>query len=168
MDFFEKDLEDIICDALKTKEGQESLYDRGLEFTYSSGHLKFKRQLNLGAYGTCDIIISSKDDTDIHPDFIMQDSLTIEVMELKKGELDVNALTQVMRYVRGVERYMKKHHPKMRYNVIPTLVGKSIDLRDWVYMIEKVEGLRVFTYEYRMDGIRFVEQSDYQSVGDNY
>lgn len=168
MEFLEKDLEDVICDALKTKEGQESLYDKGFHFTLSNGHLKYKRQLNLGVYGICDLIISSKDDSELTDIFgLMQSRLTIEVVELKKGVLNERSLIQVMRYVRGVERYMKRHHPNAWYSVIPTLVGKSVDDGDWVYLIDRVDGLRVFTYRYGIDGISFEEHRGFYRMGDN-
>lgn len=168
MDFLERDLEDVICDALNTKEGQESLYDKGFHYSFTRGHLKYKRQLNLGVYGICDLVISSRDDTEISEDWgMLQSRLTIEVVELKKGVLNERSLTQVMRYVKGVERYMQRHHPKSWYVIIPTLVGRSIDLGDWVYMIDRIEGLRVFTYKYGIDGITFEEHSGYYKTGDN-
>jgi hypothetical protein len=156
MDFLERDLEDIIFNALQTEEGRDVLNEKGLQVDFSDGLLRSARQLRIGNYGMCDIITMSRGQTDISDLFgVLQPKVVINVYELKRGKIDIDALIQVKRYMTGVDHYMQKFHPKMGVHVCGTVIGRSICTNDWVYLIDDLDRIEFYTYSYGIDGIEF-------------
>lgn len=152
MDFLERDLEDIIYNALQSEDGYDFINERGLDICYSPDHFICKRQLKIGNYGIADLVTLSR---------YTQGGLYIEVIELKKGEVNVDTYLQANRYITGIKRYVERFHPKLRVVYSVTLIGRHINRGDWVYIIDQVENLKVLTYKYDIDGIRFESHSGY-------
>jgi hypothetical protein len=152
MDFFERDLEDIIYNVLQGEDGYDSLNERGLDICYSPDHFICKRQLKIGNYGIADLVTLSR---------FTQGGLFIEVIELKKGEVNMDAYVQANRYLTGIKRYVERFHPKLMVVYSITLIGRHINRGDWVYLIDQVENLKVLTYKYDIDGITFESHSGY-------
>jgi hypothetical protein len=152
MDFLEKDLEDIIFNALQCEEGYDMLNERGLDICYSTEHFICKRQLKIGNYGIADLVTLSR---------FTKGRVFIEVIELKKGEVNMDAYVQANRYLTGIKRYMERFHPKLNVVYSMTLIGRQLNRGDWVYLIDEVEHLKVLTYKYDIDGITFESHSGY-------
>jgi hypothetical protein len=160
MDFFERDLEDIIFNALQTEEGRDVLNEKGLNVDFEVGLLRTARQLRIGNYGMCDIITMSRGNTEIDEQWGMtQPNLYINVYELKRGKIDADALIQVKRYMTGVEHYMKLFHPKLGVYVRGTIIGRSICTNDWVYLVGDLDRIEFYSYSYSIDGIDFKEHN---------
>lgn len=151
MDFYESDLEDIIWYCLKTTEGANKLTERGLD---AERPTKLFRQLKIGNYGIADIVTVEKRIELYKGKFFSR--LYITVYELKRNSIDLNALVQIFRYIKGIDSYLKKrgwNHSDYEINGI--LIGKSVNNDDWLYMIEHIKNVYIYTYKYTLDGIDF-------------
>ena len=101
MDFFEKDLEEIIFNADK-----EKLRKKGLDV-----YGKLYRQLRIGNYGVADLVEvrkSYKEDDYAKNKYIP--ILIITIYELKKDIVGISAFFQSINYLKGIMSYMSKHH----------------------------------------------------------
>ena len=157
MEISEKELEDLIFNT-----DNENLIDRGL---YIYG--KKKRQVNIGNYGICDLISYHKTD-----DMIPNSPLNINIIELKKGKIDFNALNQIIRYAQGIKDYLEIREFN-NYIFTLTLIGNELDLNNdlFAYLPNLVHGLEytngsIFSIDYykyslRWDGIYFDECKGY-------
>ena len=159
MNFLEKDLEDIIYDADK-----DLLADRGLIITG-----KLKRQLKIGNYGICDLVEICRDD----------DKIEINIIELKQNEINVNSFMQAIGYLRGVIDFLEKrknHNPstiRRNYRFAITLIGRKISVNDnFCYLTRCLNSgkftLRLYTYEYDLNGIIFNEHDDYSLIHNGF
>jgi len=153
MEISEKELEDMIC-----LENRSFLEERGLDFP----HEKLIRQLNLGVYGISDLIgISYERESE---DVVT--SISIYVYELKKDHINQATLTQVSRYISGLKRYFSdlSIFENIEVKFMPVLIGSGVDLTgNFVYMLELVENIEVYTYSLKIDGIYFswIRPSEY-------
>ena len=160
MDFYESDLEDIIFHSLRTSGGVEKLKLLGLEIKDTP--IRVFRQLRIGNYGIADIVTVSKWYFSGIP------KLLVTVYELKKNGIDEKALIQAYRYVTGISHYLRNRGIN---NVIiePVLIGRSVANSDWVYLMGNDPLCDVFTYEYKIDGMRFNQQPfSYNLVEPNF
>jgi hypothetical protein len=156
MSFLEKDLENLLLES-----SNNLLEERGLE-SLESNKLN---QVYLGNYGTCDMITWEKVLTRINGR--IHTWLNITVVELKKDLISIDAILQVIRYMKGVEQYLKKRN--VAYNIKSVLIGKNVDLNtDACYIIDYVDLLDVYTYTYKIDGIFFDYQKDFGLVNDGF
>lgn len=149
MNFLEKNLEDIIFNTRTF-----NLFERGLDIIdYSSK----KRQLKIGNYGIADIVLFGKD----------YDVLNINVLELKKDTINIESLMQAARYVKGIDSYIRRKRRKeieVQYTI--TLIGASLELNSsFVHLTDVLTengfDLRIYTYQYEFDGIKFNRESDF-------
>lgn len=152
MKFLEKDLETIIFEQLQTEEGCQKLYDRGLDAVSSKPYFS-KQQQGLGCYGALDLITFDR--------AIIQNRRTIEyakisIWELKQDEININALIQACRYVKAVNYFLKNSKNYYEFKII--LIGKRVNLGDWVYLFDFADieqYVYIYTYDYGIDGITF-------------
>ena len=150
--FLESDLEGIIFNA---PEGL--LAESGLEEEYK----QIYRQVNLGKYGIADLISVNyhKDNTPIE----------ITIFELKNHKIDISALLQVSRYLKGVKEFVKYNteHDLPEFDFKIVLIGREIDtMSNFVFLNECIPNLSCYTYSYDYDGIHFERKSGYY-VPDN-
>lgn len=151
MKFLEKDLEDIIWEAQKTKNGRKDLDERGL---FIGG--KIFRQFNLFEYGICDLLEVIK-----YPG----KHLLINIYELKNKEINAKSLIQACRYKKGIAEYCKIHFPKYYISYGFKLIGSSIDLAsDFVHLYNIIENCEIYTYSYSLNGIKFTYQAKDWSI----
>lgn len=164
MDFLEKDLETIIWETDNEKLFNKGIFINGVK----------KRQLRIGNYGVADIVCISKQYTE--PD--NKPYLLINVMELKKENAGISAFLQALRYVKGIETYLKHRKVKFDYKFSITLVAKKIDtnssyifLSDFMkyyYHGELFLTLSNYSYKYTVDGIMFKEEFDYNIINTGF
>lgn len=155
MKFLEKNLEDIVFNTPINK-----IYDRGLK-TIGLFGLR-KRQLKIGNYGVADIATFSRCS-------LMDENnyLNITVFELKRDLINIDALLQAVRYLKGIDRYIfykRKKEIDVRYNIV--LIGEKLDLdTSFVYLPDFLSKsdfeVKMFTYQYDFDGIRFQEHKGF-------
>lgn len=143
MKFLEEDLEQMIWEASGTPEGRDKLYERGL-------HIKslLYRQVSLGSYGYTDLLgVSGK----------MGGGVILQVIELKKGELNCDHLMQLCRYITGLNRHISKHlQLPYEISIEAGLIGKSVkSSSDFVFLIDRTD-VGIYTYEFDLeDGLIF-------------
>lgn len=116
---------------------------------------KVYRQFHLGSYGTADIVTI---DPEQGPDGIW---FNVRIIELKRGEVDGNTLSQACRYCAGFRHHWSDYWddgvgPKIF--VTPVLVGSHLNQSEWVYTGDYMSPISVFTYSISLDsGIAFEE-----------
>lgn len=143
MSFLEKDLEDIVFEAMNTIEGKEKLRSRGL---IVNG--KPFRQVEIGNYGRIDILTVS---------YYSNFGFVFSVYELKKDKIDRDALMQGCRYIEGIKQLFPDvlEHRKVSYNLI--LIGRDIDKKgSFVYLYNMMpRNVKIYNYSYDIDGLKF-------------
>lgn len=121
MDFLEKDLEEIICNA-----DYAQLYERGLDING-----KLFRQLKIVTYGIADLVTAER--IDIHYDnqyelFTENKSLLrITVYELKKDKIGISAFLQAIGYCKGIKRYLENKRNFTDFIIEIKLIGRLLD-----------------------------------------
>jgi len=168
MDFLEKNLEDIIYAAMQSKEGLQMLYQRGLSVFEYGINTKTIRQLNVGNYGTADIVTVERFSAEQN----RRAYLNITVYELKKKTINLGVLLQVYRYCKGIKQYLSKRYFVEEVNFKICLIGSEIDTHtDWVYMFDfELPEINVYKYNYQIDGIKFSleELSNYALTNEGF
>ena len=162
MNFLEKDLEEIIWEADK-----HTLFERGFPI---SG--KRFRQLRIGNYGVADIITAERifDGENFH-------RLLITIYEFKKDSAGISAFLQAVRYMKGIDRYLKWRRFKFGYCFNIVICAKRIEMNDYTYLCDFIYGdfkdrkpssLRNFSYKYGIDGIEFTRECNYSLKKDGF
>ncbi len=165
MTFLEKDLEIILYEAMQDNKKWDSLNNRGLE---RGKPYKSKRQFHIGNYGTCDLITLERPGfyKDNDQFFFPENYLSITVYELKQNRISLNSLIQLVRYMKGINQWMKLYK-KIEYNIQGVLIGREIDINnDYIYLFEYLchneentfGNISTFTYNYDIDGIKFNQE----------
>ena len=164
MKFLEKDLEQIIFETRN-----ELLREKGLEI---SG--KKVRQLRLGNYGIADLVTITKPGFIISKDpkynGFFEDSIYIDIYELKQDKISVSAFLQACGYYKGISKYISKHNKlKKDYKIRLNLVGKTIDTTsEFIYLSDIFEDVNFFTYDYGFEGISFTQHFGYCLTNDGF
>lgn len=145
MNFLEKDLEDIIWESQKTRDGRDKLRARGLPIAG-----KMIRQFNLSEYGQIDLLTVK----------IYRDVIDITIYELKQKEVNTGTLLQACRYATGIKRLMEEKFEDILFNrsliVNKVLIGSSLDLKsEFTYLYNEMEECEIYTYKYDLEGITF-------------
>lgn len=155
MNILEKEIEDIVWDYANDKDKRPKLQQRGL---YGIFPVNF-RQVDLGTYGRADMISVQRTSCDKYN----TSRLIINVIELKKDEINASVFFQAIRYCRGIERMLNKKYNLHEIKFQITLIGKTIDTRnDFCYITDIFPQVFIYTYEIDMEkGILFSQQSGF-------
>lgn len=146
MNFLEKDLEEIIYESMTTRKGRTELHNRGL---CVSG-MPF-RQVKLGEYGRLDLVTLHMEKCKTTDKYLCN----ITVYELKKKQIDANALMQGCRYLTGL-RHLFNYSERIIFDFSLCLIGRSVCQGDFLYLCNHLpENIEIYTYNYRIDGISF-------------
>jgi len=146
IDFFEKDLEDIIYES-----GLEKLREKGLILAGVYNPKKF-RQLKIGKYGIPDIVYYQRH----------EDCHQVTILELKRGKIDLKAYAQAKRYEEGIRKYFKLKNCAFPLYIDIVLIGSSNEERDdWPWVLNSDRSTKVFLYKYGIDGIEFHHVGEY-------
>jgi hypothetical protein len=122
-----------------------------------------RRQVTIGNYGRADLItlerpIKGVTDTDFP---------VLTIFELKQNKINNGTIIQVVRYARGVQRYLEdKCFCDGMFQVRVVCIGNEIDKNksDLIYLVPLLSehhksfcliGVSVYTYDYKFDGIVF-------------
>ena len=142
MNFLERDLEDIIFET-----ENELLSSRGLEI-----YGKKIRQKSLLPYGIADLISYRRFDG----------SLIIQIIELKKDLIGVDALLQAVGYARAIDRYLKARNFNFKYWFDIVLIGYKIDIKsNFCYISSVFPNVKTYTYKIGFDGVTFDSQKNW-------
>ena len=101
------------------------------------------RQLDLGAYGIADIVKVSAQENP----FENEKHYVITVLELKNADLKSKDLSQLARYMTGIDRYIEKYNQKMRftYEIYGELGGLRNGDNDICYLSKYLENIGIYT-----------------------
>ena len=155
--FPEKFIEDIIFNT-----PQEKLRQRGLEIGYDA----IFRQVNLGAYGILDILLVEYE----KKHSFIDRRITITIMELKNEMLTSSAFFQALRYVKGIQTFIKEtyslENTDIDYNII--VCGPDIDRKEWIYLTDYYKNFYLYTFNYDFDGVHFQREEGYHLSSPKY
>ena len=162
----EKELEDYLFDwSPNGPDEDEYGHPLGLD------HENIFRQVNIKGYGIIDLLsVSIACEGELMP------SITIDIIELKKGAIDYNAFGQICRYKIALERFIdelrlvKGHKYFKDIEIRGILVGDNINLNgDLCYAIESTSWLSLYTYELDLkEGISFGLASGWYSKKEDF
>lgn len=102
--------------------------------------IKEYRQLRIGNYGIADLVYFSRN----------SNKLIVNVIELKKGKIGLDAYVQAYRYYQGIKDYIHNFRSK-EIELVPNiiLIGSSIDNdSDFVYIYSNTDCLTVYSYSF--------------------
>jgi len=152
-DFLEKTLEDILFETPNNYLSNRGLNINGIK----------RRQLIIGKYGKLDLLTCER--------IKEYDRLDLTIYELKKGIINEDTFFQAIRYARGLQRYLYKYRRNNSYKIDIVLIGNKINTNDNVSYLsellnysddENTLSVKIYTYEYRFDGIYFTECNGYK------
>lgn len=171
MEFFEKDLEEIIFYSDKNE-----LSERGLFL-----HGKLKRQLKIGNYGIADLVEYTRPMNHVGLYGMLKGE--VNVVELKNKKISVSTLFQALNYLHGIQRFLDKKGIKDNYNYRITLIGREFDQHSsFCYLSDIFHGesfpamldsdtrvsIDLLTYSYGLDGISFKKVSGYKLSNEGF
>lgn len=164
MNFLEKDLEEIIFNSSIVE-----LLNRGLPVPP-----RLRRQVKVGNYGRLDLI---------GVDNWREDGrATITIFELKQKKISVSSFLQAVGYAKGVKSFFQKRRPYKTHNksclhnpvIKIVLIGSEIDNHStFIYLPQVISQgydfiLEYYTYEYKLDGIRFKSHNYYSLTNEGF
>lgn len=148
MNFLEKDLETIVW------ENYVACAEKGLAIDQNFfQHGKCYRQLNLAPYGIADLIY-------IHYS-AGQGSWHIQIIELKRGKIDMAAYQQAKRYQTALHDLLRKSKSGSDQTPLiftTVLIGNEVETKgDFTFVLNYDFNCLAFTYSYGFHGIEFKE-----------
>ena len=165
MNFLEKDLEDIIWESENIKLQQRNLPIEG----------KKARQLKIGNYGVSDIITAKR-----HYKLVpfISPYLKITIFELKKEKIGIGAFLQSLKYAKGIKTYLEEKKPDVDFTIEIVLCAKHIDLSgEFIYLTDLInpnenigciDNISFYTFDYLIDGINFIEHTEYNLINKGF
>lgn len=150
MNILEKEVEDLLFYCL-TELSFDDAYERGIP---QDINMIYERQVNLGEYGIADIIGY---DIDYEKKYCF-----VNVFELKKDKIGVDAFLQAVGYVRSLQLLFKEF--KFCYNII--LVGKELDMNSTMCFLSTLfENVQFYTYSIEViNGFRLDYKSEFSLI----
>lgn len=160
MEISEKKIEDLIVECISNGR-LDKLRDRGLEDIYH--YDRFYRQFNLGGYGRLDLVgMRYRHEPNSYG---CEKYLDILLIEVKKGEINVQTFLQSLRYCKGIEVLLRKYN--LKPNIEICLIGTSVCNDDFVYASDFISNLSIYTLNLCLDnGISFKKESNYSLIGE--
>lgn len=141
----EKELEDYIYEIINDTPDKNSLSN-----DLPQG--KVFRQVDIGVYGIIDLLVvdfGGIDGEHCYP------TIGITIIELKKNEIDHQALEQISKYKTGIEQFLEgienicseRKTKCLIYTVECLLIGSIVNKQsDFVFLLNHLEWLSVYTY----------------------
>jgi len=154
MKFLEKDLETIIYES-----GMDLLDKRGLSIEG-----KLLRQVKIGNYGIADLISYTRP---YYKDKKLFFPGQVTIIELKKEKIGISSFLQSLNYVKGVINYLENKNVSHLFDINIKLIGKELDTQGsfcFITDLLNVQGcgqIDFYTYDFKIDGINFKLESNY-------
>lgn len=159
MELSEKDVEEMIFEAASTERGREFLHGRGLAITGT-----LFQQVNLGNFGVADLISITPAGRIKHEDGHSH-KWRIDIYELKKNAIGVDALGQALRYREALKVFLfDRVDLRLSLECKVHLIGDSIDKsKDFLSYAKAMPWIVLYEYTFDYHGIHF-----WPSVGSDY
>jgi len=149
MQFLEKDLEDIIFEALQTEEGRSELLIKG--FPYVADNPIVHRQFRIQGYGIADLIIVTENNG----------KYFIKIIELKKDKIGISAVEQICTYKNGIDNILinllQVPIEDIDIDIQLILIGEDIKQGNFIYVTEQIQNLSIFKFKISLSGLNFTE-----------
>lgn len=172
MKFLERDLEEVIINS-----SLDELSSKGL---YLSG--KCYRQLRIGNYGVSDLVFFKRPKKVIFSGHSFLEGGTIQILELKKEEINNDTFFQSLRYARGIQRYLELNHNSIYNNcsIEILLIGKRIGRNSDITFLSplmsdaedvpfcKITSIRALTYRFDLNGFFFDSHDEYSLINEGF
>jgi hypothetical protein len=133
----EKELEDYL---FTKKEGDSFLFEPACE------HYDFVfRQFSIQPYGIADLVYVG---CDYHSE------PRVHIVEIKKGPIDLNAITQIARYRQGMKHHLKMLFPNEKKRPAIAVTGSLVGLSladNACYVIDSIDWLDCYSYKLSID-----------------
>ena len=124
------------------------------------------RQVNIPGYGVVDLLsvnIGGDWDERCRP------LIAVTIIELKKGDIDFNALGQICRYKVAIERFFEKSKHYYNVEVRGILVGSGYTSGDICYAVDSIDWLSCSHFSMDLaSGITFEDSSGWYSTDENF
>ena len=157
MQLLEKEIEDAIYNAT-----DDELRAHGLGGVVGEGIIKRFRQLDLDEFGRADLVFIGRQHYPYRP------VLKINVIELKKDKVGLEALGQALRYTYAIQSKLKERGFK-DFGFRITLIGMCSSC-NFMYLphllyeanspcVGRINSINVYGMEYDINGLYFVNQS---------
>lgn len=170
MDFIERDLEDIIFNAPVNE-----LRKRGLSSMAYWNDAHTYRQMTIGNYDIADIVQYKRYSEPYYEynTLCYNSYLDFNVMELKKNLINIDTLLQAIGYCKGILKFIESRNTfDIQSKFTVTLIGKKIDKSNFIYLPDIVNSedffLKLYTYDYNYDGIKFIEHDGYSLANNKF
>jgi len=122
------------------------------------------RQLEIKGYGVADLVKIEYSENHIE----------VTILELKNRQLKESDISQLSRYMRGMERLLTKYQRKLKgfsFGVCGELAGPfDVQATDFVFIIGRLEGVTIYRLELSLDqGFKSTEiGSDWFNHGEDW
>jgi len=162
----EKELEDYLFDW-----SPNSPYEEEEGHPLGIDHGNIFRQVNIKGYGVIDLLsVKIECEGELIP------SIIIDIIELKKGVIDYNALGQISRYKVALEKFISELREEKGFKYFKNLeirgilVGDNINLNgDLCYAIQSIPWLSLYTYDIGLrEGISFELSYGWSNNDENF
>lgn len=162
----EKELENYLFELSKRTEPD---FEHPLD-TYG----KMFRQIEIKGYGVTDLISIYSEERYCDKKSVV---VHVQIIELKKGKIDLVAVGQISRYVQGIQRIIdanditrefKKTHIPIEFEITGTLVGNGVADGDVCFLIDSIPWLVCYSYNVSLNkGIEFNLESGWYNTGED-
>lgn len=157
----EKELEDYLFSLAQAPSEEGSPID-------ASG--KCFRQVNITGYGIIDLLYVDFEPS-CSPKAYRLPFVHIKIVELKKEQIDLNAVGQICRYKVALERFMKNLRESLDfgYEITGVLVGSGYGSGDVCFVVDSCEWLSTYTYEIKLsEGLVFDISEGWHNTNENF
>lgn len=149
MNILEKEIEDLVYEV--AREDTAPIRERGFPMRG-----KVLRQVDLGSYGIADLITFR----------FNSQVISLQIIEIKRDDVNAQTLMQAARYAKGAEIFMNKHYPHLAKRMLDIeilLLGKKIDLSgDFPFLLDYTRQARAYTFSLDVfTGLRFLEHKGF-------
>jgi len=163
MEFLEKDLEQIICEADNDLLQEKGLYVNGIK----------KRQLRIGNYRIADIVMFNRTYDYDFTDNKYIPYLEITILELKKEKVGIGAFLQSLKYCKGIKTFFELKKPNIKFKMNIVLASKEVDKNgDFIFLTDLISNdsygfinnIDLYSFKYDINGIIFKKECEYNLI----
>jgi hypothetical protein len=101
--------------------------------------------------------------------------LSVDIIELKRENIDLKAVGQVCRYKVGIKRFLKKTLPRIKYlrrftvEINCHLIGKQYPNDDTCFVVDEMPNLKAYMYNIDLaSGITIEQSSGWHNKKENF
>jgi len=143
-------MENVLSELIYASD-KELLEQKGLEFNY-----KLLKNVDLGKYGTCDLIHFKKPE-------LYEPFAEIDIISCNRDNISMSSFIDAITNAKGVLKYIEqKYDYVFKFNI--HIIAKNIDSKSNIVFLPDILPYSVYFYTYNVniDGIYFEKISDFE------